>query len=123
MPQALAAVYVHLVFSTKDRRPFLAEKTGCIPILASKDLECAPIRVGGVEDHVHLLSRLGRTITQADWVKELKRASSLWIKEQSRHLSDFHWQNGYACFSVSKSNLGQEYSQSGRTSSAHDFSG
>jgi len=39
----------------------------------SKQLDCPPIRVGGVEDHVHLLARFGRTITQAEWVKGLKR--------------------------------------------------
>jgi REP element-mobilizing transposase RayT len=68
-----------------------------------------------VEDHVHILARLGRTITQSEWVKELKRGSNLWLKEQtappthpdrpSASLSQFAWQNGYACFSASVSNL------------------
>jgi putative transposase len=48
----------------------------------SKQLGCAPIIIGGMEDHVHLLARFGRTITQAEWVKELKRVSNLWIKQQ-----------------------------------------
>jgi REP element-mobilizing transposase RayT len=103
-------VYIHAVFSTKDRRPFLNDKEfrnslhhymGGI----SKQLECAPIRVGGVEDHVHILARLGRTITQADWTKEMKRSSNCWLREQSTSLSTFSWQSGYACFSVSVSNL------------------
>ncbi|MFH0981501.1 MAG: transposase [Planctomycetota bacterium] len=47
----------------------------------SKQLECPPIRVGGVEEHVHILARFGRTITQAEWVKELKRVSNLWLKK------------------------------------------
>ena len=47
----------------------------------SKRLDCAPIVVGGVEDHVHLLARFGRTVTQADWVKELKRVSNEWIQK------------------------------------------
>ena len=71
----------------------------------SKKLDCPPILVGGVEDHVHLLARHGRTITQADWVKELKRGSSLWIKERDPQLSDFAWQAGYGVFSVSTSNV------------------
>jgi len=71
----------------------------------SKQLECPTIRVGGVEDHVHLLARLGRTITQAEWVKELKRVSSLWLKDQGAAYADFQWQGGYAAFSVSQSNL------------------
>ena len=111
MPQSLSAVYVHLVFSTKERRPFLRDENmreathrylGGI----SKQLECPPIIIGGVEDHVHLLARFGRTITQAEWVKELKRVSNVWLKEQYE-ISDFEWQGGYADFSVSPSNLEQ----------------
>ncbi|MFT4588704.1 MAG: putative transposase [Limisphaerales bacterium] len=88
MPQSLSAVYIHLVFSTKDRRPFLRDESlreslhGHLGEV-SKKLDCPPIRVGGVEDHVHLLCRFGRTITQAEWVKELKRVSSAWLKEES----------------------------------------
>ena len=63
--------------------------------------------VGGTEDHIHLLARLGCTITQADWVKELKRVSNLWIKSQGKDCADFEWQGGYAAFSVSQSNIEQ----------------
>jgi len=63
--------------------------------------------IGGVEDHVHLLARFGRTITQAEWVKELKRVSNLWLKERGRDCGDFERQGGYADFSVSQSNLEQ----------------
>jgi len=112
MPQSLSAVYIHLVFSTKERRPFLRDKPTRDALHAylggiSKQLECPPICVGGVEDHVHLLARFGRTITQAEWVKELKRVSNLWFKEQSNDYADFQWQGGYADFSVSQSNLEQ----------------
>jgi len=108
MPQSLSTVYLHAAFSTKERRPFLTDLSlrnslhGYLGAI-SKNLGCAPLRVGGVEDHVHILSRLGRTISQAEWIKELKRASNPWLKEQS--LSEFAWQSGYACFSVSVSNL------------------
>ena len=60
--------------------------------------------MGGVADHVHILARLGRTVTQADWIKELKRASTLWLKTQPS-VSEFSWQSGYGCFSVSVSNI------------------
>ena len=73
----------------------------------SKQLECPPLKVGGVEDHVHMLCHFGRTITQAEWVKELKRVSNLWLKEQGRSYLDFQWQGGYADFGVSQSNLQQ----------------
>jgi putative transposase len=112
MPQSLSAVYIHLVFSTKERRPFLRDKptrNGLHSYLGgvSKQLDCPPLLVGGVEDHIHLLARFGRTIMQAEWVKELKRVSNLWLKERGRDYADFEWQGGYADFSVSKSNLDQ----------------
>ena len=82
VPQSLAKILVHTVFSSKDRRPFLRDKS-------SRDelhrylggilthLECQPIIVGGVEDHVHLLCSLSRTCDAAAMVKEVKRGSSL----------------------------------------------
>ena len=111
MPQSLSAVYIHLVFSTKHRQPFLRDESlhGNLHSFlggTSKTLKCPPLLVGGVEDHVHLLARFGRTITQAEWVKELKRVSNLWLKEQG-DFENFEWQGGYADFSVSQSNLEQ----------------
>ena len=109
MPQSLSAVYIHLVFSTKNREPFLCDEQVQASLHAelggiSKKLECPPIITGGVEDHIHLLARFGRTITQAEWVKELKRVSNLWLKKE-HPLTNFEWQGGYADFSVSQSNL------------------
>jgi REP element-mobilizing transposase RayT len=112
MPQSLSVVYIHLVYSTKNRQPFLRDLETRAELHSflggvSKTLDCAPIIVGGVEDHVHLLCRFGRSITQADWVKELKRISNLWLKDQDDKYKDFEWQKGYADFSVSQSNLEQ----------------
>ena len=56
--------------------------------------------IGGVEDHVHILCRFGRTITVADLVKGLKKESSKWVKGKDRSLGDFHWQAGYGVFST-----------------------
>lgn len=66
---------------------------------------CPPILIGGVSDHVHILIQLGRRISQADLVKELKRGSNLWIHERFPHIAKFAWQAGYGAFSVSTSNL------------------
>jgi putative transposase len=106
MPQSLAQIYLHLVFSTKDRRPFLQdlqvrEEMHYYLGGTSNKLGCPVLRVGGVADHVHILCRLGRTITIADLVKELKRDSSQWAKSMTPELRDFYWQNGYGAFSVS----------------------
>jgi REP-associated tyrosine transposase len=110
MPQSLSAVYIHLVFSTKQRRPFLRDGVVRERLHAqlggiAKKLDCPSLLVGGVEDHAHLLCRFGRTITQAEWVKEIKRVSNAWLKEHGPAYADFEWQGGYADFSVSKSNL------------------
>jgi REP element-mobilizing transposase RayT len=105
MPQSLAKILLHTVFSTKDRRPFLRDQT-TRPELHSylggilTNLGCQSIIIGGVEDHVHLLFMLSRTCTVADVVKELKRGSSIWLKTKSPGLSDFAWQNGYGAFSI-----------------------
>ncbi len=106
MPQSLSAVYIHGIFSTKERRPFLQVKSLRADVHSyiggiSKQLHCPPIRVGGVEDHVHILARLSRTVTQADWIKETKRSSTAWIKQTGLVRGGFAWQAGYAVFSVS----------------------
>jgi len=105
MPQSLAQIYVHVVFSTKGRRPLLddparREETHRFLGGICNDLQCPVVRIGGVADHVHVLCRLGRMTTIADLVTDLKRRSSLWINEQPKSSPDFHWQNGYAAFSV-----------------------
>ena len=110
MPQSLAQVYLHLVFSTKNRLPWLAPEdlrqqahakiSGCC-----RSLESSSLRVGGVEDHVHILCSLGRTIAVSELVKEIKRVSSLWIKEQAPELKDFYWQSGYGAFSISPAHV------------------
>jgi len=69
------------------------------------NLECQPIIIGGVEDHIHLLSSLSRTCEAAEMVKEVKRGSSLWIKTRSSELRDFAWQNGYGVFSIGFSQI------------------
>ncbi len=109
MPQAFSAVYIHLIFSTKERRPFLRDpliRADMFSYLGgiTKQLKCPPILIGGEEDHVHILALFGRTITQGDWVREMKRVSDLWLKEQGE-FDEFQWQGGYADFSVSQSNL------------------
>jgi REP element-mobilizing transposase RayT len=110
MPQSLAQIYLHIVFSTKERRPFLQNPTileEAFRLLGGicNNLDCPVVRVGGVADHVHILCRFGRGISVSDLVKELKRESSLAIKTKSTELHDFYWQNGYGAFSVSPGHI------------------
>ena len=68
-------------------------------------LDCQPLLIGGVEDHVHILCVLARTCTPAEMIKELKRSSSIWIKNRGADLDEFAWQNGYGIFSIGYSQL------------------
>jgi putative transposase len=109
MPQSLAKVYIHAVFSTKNRQPVLADtwRDELYQVIggATNNLACQSLLVGGVEDHIHILFQLGRTISLADAIGKMKSTSSLWIN-QTRGLADaYHWQAGYAAFSVSQSNV------------------
>ncbi|MGO8765234.1 MAG: transposase [Limisphaerales bacterium] len=79
---------MHTVFSTKDRRPFLRDKILCEELHRClggilTNLDCQPLIIGGVEDHVHTLSTLSRTCEVAEMVKEVKRDSSPWLKTKS----------------------------------------
>ncbi len=106
MPQSLAQIYLHIVFSTKNRVPLLED-------VALRDemhnylggtcnqLDCPVLRVGGIADHVHILCRLGKTMVVSHLIQELKRESSKWIKTKGPQWGDFYWQNGYGAFSVS----------------------
>jgi REP element-mobilizing transposase RayT len=112
VPQSLARIIVHTVFSTKDRYPFFCDKLlreelhrYLGGILANHN--CQPILIGGVEDHVHVLSTLARTGTASEMVKEVKRGSSLWLKAKGPGLHDFAWQNGYGIFSIGHSQVEQ----------------
>jgi REP element-mobilizing transposase RayT len=109
MPQSLAKVYLHIVFSTKNREPTLADdwREELFRVLggAANNLGCQSLLVGGVADHVHMLIALGRTIPIADAVGKIKSTSSSWVNQTHGLPSPFHWQAGYGAFSVSQSNV------------------
>src|SRR5258708_11188840 len=110
MPQSLARLWVHLIFSTKDRYPFLSDKTTRLSMHAYlatvlRSHDCETVIVGGIDDHVHALFALSRTHSIAHVVQEIKRTSSAWIKEKSHAQRQFHWQSGYGAFSVGQSQL------------------
>lgn len=109
MPQSLSQVYLHSVLSTKNRTPMIhsdIEK----PLYAYiggiiKKLGGIPIQINGMPEHIHVLSTLPRTLSIADYLEEIKKSSSKWIKTQDSLLNHFAWQRGYATFSVSSSVL------------------
>ncbi|BCU76534.1 IS200/IS605 family transposase [Luteolibacter sp. LG18] len=109
MPQSLARVLLHLVFSTKNRERWLDAplRPALYGYMAAvgRDLGCEVFRIGGVDDHVHLAIDLGRTVSVSEFVKKVKQTSSVWLKEQSRPHAAFEWQRGYGSFSIGQSQL------------------
>jgi putative transposase len=72
-----------------------------------RDIECPSLIVRTVEDHLHCLLCLSRTVSIAKLVETMKVESSAWVKRQAPHLTDFYWQAGYGAFSVSQSKAPQ----------------
>jgi putative transposase len=106
MPQSLASLLTHLIFSTKNREPLLygkdlQERTHAYLATVLNDLKCPTVIVGGVANHVHILCQLAKTKSVSDVMEHLKASSSKWLKTQGSHA--FSWQRGYGVFSVSQS--------------------
>jgi REP element-mobilizing transposase RayT len=108
MPQSLAQIYLHVVFSTKNREPLISAEVQ--PRLhaylagAGNAISCPVVIAGGMADHVHLLVRLSRTLSVSDALKAFKAESSKWMKSDAA-CPGFVWQAGYGVFSVSASHV------------------
>ena len=106
MASTFLSLHYHLVFSTKDRYPFIQPQwqERLFEYLGGtiKGLGGFPQALGGVADHLHLLLGLKATHCLADFMRELKKASSTWMHEEM-NISTFAWQEGYAAFTVSAS--------------------
>ena len=109
MAQSLTKIYIHIVFSTKNRLPTIDDeiKNELYDYLGGtcKALECNPVKVGGYYDHIHILCSLSKKITIIKLLEEIKTSSSKWIKTKSDCYKNFYWQNGYAVFSVNPSQI------------------
>ena len=109
MPQSLAKNYLHLVFSTKNRKPLI------LPTVRSdlhsyiggilRDLESPALLMNSVTDHIHILFCLSKNHALKTIVEEVKKSSSKWIKIKGSDFKEFYWQSGYGAFSVSQSGI------------------
>ena len=109
MPQSLSNILLHLVFSTKDRKPLIhsgleAELYAYIATI-HKNMACPLLKIGGTENHLHILCRLERVVTVCKLLEEVKKSSSKWIKGKDARLANFCWQAGYGAFSIGMSNV------------------
>ena len=109
MPQSFASIHLHLVFSTKNRYPWLiaplAKQTYEYIGGTLRENKCVLIAAGGMPDHVHLLVSISREISVATLVRIIKSASSRWIHDSFPELQSFAWQSGYGAFAVSFSKI------------------
>jgi REP element-mobilizing transposase RayT len=110
MPQSLVKNLVHLVYSTKHRKPWIRndvrERLFAYQAGILEQWESPALVIGGVEDHVHALFLLSKNHALKKIVEEVKKGSSKWMKtREGASNKDFQWQNGYAGFSVSQSNV------------------
>jgi REP element-mobilizing transposase RayT len=109
MPQSLARIYAHLIFSTKNRSPLLVDdlrpRVHAYLATITRDLGSPYITVGGVADHVHLLFQMNKTNAPSDYPRILKSESTKFIKSLDPAYGHFGWQRGYGMFSVSPTQL------------------
>jgi len=110
MPQSLFQSYMHIIFSTKNRQIWLQDpglRTELCAYLAGgcKNLKCPAVIVNGYVDHVHLLVRMGKSISAPTLVGKIKQSSSKWIKTLAGSVSGFYWQAGYGCFGICASHI------------------
>jgi REP element-mobilizing transposase RayT len=105
MGQSLSQLYVHLTFSTKDRKPYIQEiwelkLYACFSTVLKK-YDCPILIINSVSDHVHILFGLPKDHALSTLVNELKSESVKWIRSIGKINKDFDWQDGYGAFSVS----------------------
>jgi REP element-mobilizing transposase RayT len=109
MPQSLSKIILHAIFSTRNREPWLDSdvrpRVHAYLATICRDLGTELVRVGGVADHVHIVATLPRTLSQAQFIEQIKKVSSKWIKAVDVRYRGFFWQRGYGAFSVSPSQL------------------
>ena len=109
MANTFTSLHYHVVFSTKNRQPWILpdieQRVWAYLGGLARDNDMKPIRFGGIENHVHLLFGIPPAIAVSKAVQLLKGASSKWMKENFPGTTNFGWQDGYAAFTVSKSQL------------------
>ncbi len=109
MPQSLVRNLMHIIFSTKNRKPLIVpevkDSLKAYLIGTLRKLESPSLEINCVADHVHVLCSLSRKTALMTLLEELKKSSSKWIKSQGPRLGAFYWQAGYGGFSVSESNV------------------
>ena len=108
---SLTQLYLHCVWATWDRLPLIAPdiETPLYAIMAAKcrELDCTPLAIGGIDDHVHMFVRLSPKISVAQLIGQIKGASSHAATHTIRPDHFFRWQGSYGAFTISKRSIDQ----------------
>lgn len=107
MAQSLSKLYIHIIFhikstSVKIRKEEMSELCAYIGGII-KDRNSIPIAINGTENHLHILCVMSKNTALADFLEDIKKYSSRWIKTKDDYYKQFAWQGGYGGFSVSHS--------------------
>ncbi|MFN6513561.1 MAG: IS200/IS605 family transposase [Nostoc sp. CreGUA01] len=98
-------LYLHYVWATWDKLPLITpdiqKLVYAVIIKECEQLKCTVIAVGGIEDHVHLLTGFPVTISVSDLIKQIKGSYSHFINNEVKTSDFFKWQGSYAAFTVS----------------------
>ena len=105
MANTYTQIFYHVVFSTKNRVPCIAKerRADLYGYLwgIHKNLKCHLYRIGGVDDHVHILTSVHPTVALAEYVEQVKTSSTAWLRRE-RVFADWPgWQDGYGAFTAS----------------------
>jgi REP element-mobilizing transposase RayT len=107
MPQSLAKIYIHLIFSTKNRERVLLDdiRADLHAYMGGtlNGLGCSSIEINTEPDHAHLLFVMTRTETLSNVVGQVKKSANDWLRARDKQFAHFYWQGGYGAFSVSQS--------------------
>lgn len=127
MANTYTALHYHVIFSTKNREPWITteheQRLWAYRGGIARENEMKPLMIGGIENHVHLLLGISPVLAVSKAVQLIKVGSSAWVKETLPGMRGFGWQDGYGAFTVSKSHLpevaeyvgGQRQHHQGRT--------
>lgn len=109
MPQSLASIPLHCVWSTRDRQPLIKPEIEkeLFSYMAAifRENESPALTINGTENHVHSLVILSRKVTVAKLIEEVKKSSSKWIKTKGVFYKNFYWQSGYAVLGIGQSGI------------------
>lgn len=114
MSHSLVQDYKHIIFSTKDRRPYLDEpafrrELNKYIAWLCQQMESPPLIVGGTEDHVHILCKFSKSVAVSEFVQKIKDESSEWVRQKNQKLKKFSWQSCYGVFSISPIHISALY--------------